>query len=132
MDLDKIDVTKLQTESAETPLIYSRYMNQYNEVCAKLRWYQMEMDILKLDKWKYYLGKADPDVYLKFPLPEKVIPSNVSMYISADSDIIDLKKKMTSYEIQEKDLEKKLKEISQRSFHIRNIIEWEKFQVGSK
>jgi hypothetical protein len=131
MDLDKIDVTKLQTESAETPLIYSRYMNQYNEVLAKLKWYKMEYDILYLDKWKYYLGKSDPDVYLKSPLPEKVLKSDVSMYISADSDIIDLKKKMTSYEIQEKDLEKKLKEISQRSFHIRNIIEWEKFQSGN-
>jgi hypothetical protein len=131
MDLDKIDVTKLQTESAETPLIYSRYMNQYNEVCAKLKWYKMEYDILYLDKWKYYLGKADPDVYLKFPLPEKVLKSDVAMYISADSDIIDLKKKMTSYEIQEKDLEKKLKEIGSRSFHIRNIIEWEKFQAGN-
>jgi len=131
MDLDKIDVTKLTIESAETPLIYSRYMNQYNEVLAKLKWYKMEYDILYLDKWKYYLAKADPDVYLKFPLPEKVLKSDVSMYISADSDIIDLKKKMTSYEIQEKDLEKKLKEISQRSFHIRNIIEWEKFQAGN-
>jgi hypothetical protein len=131
MDLDKIDVTKLQTESAETPLIYSRYMNQYNEVCAKLKWYKMEYDILYLDKWKYYLGKSVPDVYLKFPLPEKVEKSGVSMYISADPDIIDLKKKMISLEIQEKDLEKKLKEISQRSFHIRNIIEWEKFQAGN-
>ena len=131
MDLDKIDVTKLQTESAETPLIYSRYMNQYNEVCAKLKWYKMEYDILYLDKWKYYLGKSVPDVYLKSPLPEKVLKSDVSMYISADPDIIDLKKKMISLEIQEKDLEKKLKEISQRSFHIRNIIEWEKFQAGN-
>ena len=131
MDLDKIDVTKLQTESAETPLIYSRYMNQYNEVCAKLKWYKMEYDILYLDKWKYYLGKSVPDVYLKSPLPEKVEKSDVSMYISADPDIIDLKKKMISLEIQEKDLEKKLKEISQRSFHIRNIIEWEKFQAGN-
>ena len=131
MDLDKIDVTKLQTESAETPLIYSRYMNQYNEVCAKLKWYKMEYDILYLDKWKYYLGKSVPDVYLKSPLPEKVEKSGVSMYISADPDIIDLKKKMISLEIQEKDLEKKLKEISQRSFHIRNIIEWEKFQAGN-
>ena len=131
MDLDKIDVTKLQTESAETPLIYSRYMNQYNEVFAKLKWYKMEYDVLYLDKWKYYLGKADIQVYLKSPLPEKVLKTDVSMYISADPDIIELKKKMTSYEIQEKDLEKKLKEISSRSFHIRNIIEWEKFQVGS-
>jgi hypothetical protein len=106
-------------------------MNQYNEVFAKLKWYKMEYDILYLDKWKYYLGKSVPDVYLKFPLPEKVLKSDVSMYISADPDIIDLKKKMISLEIQEKDLEKKLKEISQRSFHIRNIIEWEKFQAGN-
>jgi hypothetical protein len=38
---------------------------------------------------------------------------------------------MISLEIQEKDLEKKLKEIGARSFHIRNIIEWEKFQAGN-
>jgi hypothetical protein len=131
MDLDKIDITKLTIESAETPLIYSRYMNQYNEVLAKLKWYKMEYDVLYLDKWKYYLGKADPSIYLEFPLPEKVLKSDVSIYISGDSNVIELKKKIISYEIQEKDLEKKLKEISARSFHIRNIIEWEKFQAGN-
>jgi hypothetical protein len=131
MDLDKIDVTKLTIESAETPLIYSKYMNQYNEILAKLKWYGMEYDILYLYKWKYFLGKADPDVYLKSPLPEKILKSDVSLYISGDSDIIELKKKMISLEIQEKDLEKKLKEIGARSFHIRNIIEWEKFQAGN-
>jgi hypothetical protein len=131
MDLDKIDVTKLATESAETPLIYSRFINQYNSIIAKYKWSMMEYDMLYLEKFKYYLGKADPEIYKNNPLPEKVLKSEVGMYISGDPDIIKLRKKILSYEIQEKDLERKLKEISTRSFHIRNIIEWEKFQQGS-
>ena len=126
MDLDKIDITKLTIESAETPLIYSKYLNQYNEILAKLKWKSMEYDVLYLEKYKYYLGKAPAEVYLDNPLPEKILKSDVNMYISGD-----LKKSLVGLEIQEKDLERKLKEISSRSFHIRNIIEWEKFQAGS-
>ncbi len=48
-------------------------MNQYNEILAKLRWYGMEYDVLYLDKWKYYLGKADPGVLFKITSPRKDI-----------------------------------------------------------
>jgi hypothetical protein len=128
--MNKIDVTKLATESAETPFIYSAKLNQYNEVLAKLKWVQMEYDSEYKNKFRYYLGKAEPSVYLDNPLPEKVLKVDVSIYINADTDIIEIKKKLIGLEIQEKTLTLELKELSTRSFHIRNIIEWTKFQDG--
>jgi hypothetical protein len=129
--MDKIDTTKLATESAETPFIYSAKLNQYNEVIAKFKWVQLEYDQLYKDKFRYYLGKADPEEYKQNPLPEKVLKVDVSIYINADPEIIEIKKKLIGLEIQEKSLNLELKELSTRSFHIRNIIEWKKFQEGS-
>jgi hypothetical protein len=131
IDLDEINITKLATESAETPLIYSRYLNQYNEIVAKLRWVQIEYDIAYKERFRYYLGKAEPEVYILEPLDEKILRADKDVYLNADEILITLKRKKINLEIQEKTLERALKEISTRSFHIKNIIEWEKFQQGS-
>jgi len=131
IELDKINITKLSTESAETPFIYSKYLNKYNEIVAKLRWVQIEYDIAYKERFKYYLGKAEPEVYIIEPLDEKILRADKDIYLNADNTLIDIKKKRINLELQEKTLEKVLKEISTRSFHIKNIIEWEKFQQGS-
>jgi hypothetical protein len=129
--MEKIDITKLAIESAETPFIYSAKLNEYNEIIAKYKWVEMEYDSLYKDKFRYYLGKAEPSVYLNNPLPEKVLKSDVQIYINADPEIINIKKKLIGFEIKEKSISLELKELSSRSFHIRNIIEWNKFQAGS-
>jgi hypothetical protein len=131
IELDKINITKLSTESAETPFIYSKYLNKYNEIVAKLRWVQIEYDIAYKERFKYYLGKAEPEVYIIEPLDEKILRADKDIYLNADNTLINIKKKRINLELQEKTLEKVLKEISTRSFHIKNIIEWEKFQQGS-
>jgi hypothetical protein len=131
IELDKINITKLSTESAETPFIYSKYLNKYNEIISKLRWVQIEYDIAYKERFKYYLGKAEPEVYIIEPLDEKILRADKDIYLNADKILIDIKKKRINLELQEKTLEKVLKEISTRSFHIKNIIEWEKFQQGS-
>jgi hypothetical protein len=130
-DLPEIDRTKLSLESARTPFIHSEYLNKLNTAYAKLKNSEFEYDVLYKKCWLYYCGKASPNVYKDKPLGIKILKSDVDLFIRADDEIIELKKKLEGEKLQVKSLEEILKIIGNRNWTIRNIIEWEKFQAGS-
>jgi|LWDU01.1.fsa_nt_gi hypothetical protein len=128
--LDPIDITKLAEESANCPYLYGQYLHVFNELSAKHKFIESEYKILYLQKWRWYQGKSSAEEYKDSRPPEKISKGDVSMYIDADEEVVLLKRKMLALEIECKSQEKLLKEIGTRSFHIRNIIEYMKFQEG--
>lgn len=126
----QIDETNLSKSSVDTPKIYGRLLNTRAHESMRLKKLESEMRSLLLDKREYYLGRADPSVYKKKPFDLKILKSEVDGYISADEDVI---RHRVLIELQQEKigmLEHAMKMTLQRTYLIKNAIEFQKLMGG--
>jgi len=84
-----------------------------------------------LERYNYYTGKADPEVYAEEPFPYKVRDKEaLQRHMDADDKLNKVDLKIRYYDVQLKFLEEIIKNISNRTFQIKNAIEWHRFQAG--
>ena len=126
-----IDDTELDTESLKTPILHNKYLQYYNKFNLLLKKSQWEEKTLQRDKWEYYTGKSDPEVYNEKPFDLKVLKADVHYYINADEDLQKIQAKMIYQESIVNYLEQILRMINNRSFTIKNAIEWRRFTSGA-
>ena len=127
----KLDDTELDAESIKIPLLHNKYLQHFNKFSLLLKKAEYEHKTMTRDKWEYYTGKADPSVYQERPFNLKVLRQDVDKYIKSDSDVNKLEQKVTYIETTVDYLEKTLKIISNRTFTIKNAIDWRKFTSGA-
>ena len=126
-----IDDTELDTESLKTPILHNKYLQYYNKFNLLLKKSQWEERTLQREKWEYYTGKSDPEVYKEKPFDLKVLKNDVHIYINADEDIQKIQAKIIYQEAIVNYLEQILRMINNRSFTIKNAIEWRRFTSGA-
>ena len=126
-----IDDTELDTESLKTPILHNKYLQYYNKFNLLLKRSQWEERTLQREKWEYYTGKSDPSVYKEKPFDLKVLKNDVHIYINADEDIQKVQAKIVYQEAIVNYLEQILRMINNRSFTIKNAIEWRRFTSGA-
>ena len=126
-----IDDTELDTESLRTPILHNKYLQYYNNFNLLLKKSQWEERTLQREKWEYYTGKSDPSVYKEKPFDLKVLKNDVHIYINADEDIQKVQAKIVYQEAIVNYLEQILRMINNRSFTIKNAIEWRRFTSGA-
>ena len=126
-----IDDTELDTESLKTPILHNKYLQYYNKFNLLLKKSQWEERTLQREKWEYYTGKSDPSVYKEKPFDLKVLKNDVHIYINADEDIQKIQAKIIYQEAIVNYLEQSLRMINNRSFTIKNAIEWRRFTSGA-
>ena len=126
-----IDDTELDTESLRTPILHNKYLQYYNKFNLLLKKSQWEERTLQREKWEYYTGKSDPSVYKEKPFDLKVLKNDVHIYINADEDIQKIQAKIIYQEAIVNYLEQILRMINNRSFTIKNAIEWRRFTSGA-
>ena len=126
-----IDDTELDTESLRTPILHNKYLRYYNKFNLLLKKSQWEERTLQREKWEYYTGKSDPSVYKEKPFDLKVLKNDVHIYINADEDIQKVQAKIVYQEAIVNYLEQILRMINNRSFTIKNAIEWRRFTSGA-
>ncbi len=126
-----IDDTELDTESLKTPIIHNKYLQYYTKFNLLLKKSQWEERTLQREKWEYYTGKSDPEVYKDKPFDLKVLKNDVPIYINADEDIQKIQAKVVYQEAIVSYLEQILRMINNRSFTIKNAIEWRRFTSGA-
>ena len=126
-----IDDTELDTESLKTPILHNKYLQYYNKFNLLLKKSQWEERTLQREKWEYYTGKSDPSVYKEKPFDLKVLKNDVHIYINADEDIQKVQAKIVYQEAIVNYLEQILRMINNRSFTIKNAIEWRRFTSGA-
>ena len=128
----KINDLELDIESLRIPSLHSKYLQLLTEHSLLLKKTLGEYAVLKRNKWIYYTGKASDDVYKEkgdFPLKLKT-KDDERTFIEADEEIRELKGKLEYYETVVDYLQEVVKSISNRSFQIKNAIEWRKFEAG--
>ena len=128
----KINDLELDIESLRIPSLHSKYLQLLTEHSLLLKKTQGEFAVLKRNKWIYYTGKAPEEVYKEkgdFPLKLKT-KDEERTFIEADEEVRELKGKLEYYETVVDYLQEVVKSISNRSFQIKNAIEWRKFEAG--
>lgn len=130
----KIDNTILDVESLKLSVLHSKYIEIYKQ--QKMREQKLNFDMSKLVKlkWRYYDGKlngTDELVQLGWePMREKYLRTEIGTMIDGDDDILEIKNKLAYTELFVDCCEKIIKEINQRSFNLKNAIEFMKFTQG--
>ena len=127
----KINDSELDLESIKTPQIHNKYMKLLTKFKLMLSRNESEFHIIKKQKWEYYTGKADPSVYAENPFNLKILRQDVDKYIDSDEDIIKLKQKSDYLNTVVDFLDRTVRQISNRTFTIKNAIDWKKFTSGA-
>ena len=127
----KLDDTELDTESIRIPLLHNKYLQHFNKFSLLLKKAEYEHKALVRQKWEYYTGKSDPSVYKEKPFDLKILKSDVHIYMDSDEDLQRADQKAAYLNQVVKYLEQVLRSINNRTFLIKNAIEWKKFTSGA-
>ena len=127
----KIDETDLGSESIKIPKLQNKYLQHFNKFSLLLKKAEYDHRVLKRQKWEYYTGKADPSVYQEKPFDIKVLKADVHIYMDSDPELQRADQKVAYLNQIVKYLEQVLRSINNRTFLIKNAIEWKKFTSGA-
>ena len=127
----KLDDTELDTESVNIPLLHNKYLIHFNKFSLLLKKSEYDHKSMIRDKWEYYTGKADPSVYQAKPFDIKVLKADVHIYMDSDLDLQKADQKVAYLNQIVKYLEQVLRSVNNRTFLIKNAIEWKKFTSGA-
>ena len=126
----KIDLDELHVESTKIPSLHAKYYKIYNNITLLKKIEENKLKQTKKEKWLYYTGKADPEIYIDKPFDHKVIRQDMDLYLGSDNDLIKIQSKMDYYQVMLNYLDSILKNITNRTYQIKNAIEWQKFIRG--
>ena len=127
----KINDTELDLESLKTPQLHNKYMKHYTKFKLMLTRAETDYSQVKRQKWEYYTGKADASVYAEKPFDLKVLRTDVDKYIESDEEMIKANQKVEYLQAVVDYLDKTLRQITNRTFTIKNAIDWRKFTSGA-
>ncbi len=126
-----IDPDNLHDESLRIPQLHCKYYTLYNTITLLREKANKTYKEIRLERHNYYTGKAPADVYVKEPFPYKVREKDaIQRHMEADDRVSEAELKVKYYDVMLKFLEEIIKTVSNRTFQIKNAIEWNKFQTG--
>ncbi len=141
MNLDKIqemwerdaviDPDNLHDESLKIPQLHAKYYTIYNTITLMREKARESHNKVRLERYNYYAGKAPAEVYVEEPFPYKVREKDaLQRYLDADDRLIKAELKVRYHDVTLKFLEEIIRTIGNRTYQIKNSIEWHKFQAG--
>jgi hypothetical protein len=132
LDKDKsIDYTQLDTESLKIPEQAVKYQQIAHDEALRLRFLEKEYNVAKYNRWMYYTGKADPEVYNKEPFDHKVLKSDINIFLESDLILNEIQDRMTAQAEKLKLVVDAGKVMQNKSFNIKNALEHQKFMGGA-
>jgi hypothetical protein len=127
----KIDPDNLHDESLKIPQLHSKYYTLYNTITLLRERAREQYNKVRLERYNYYTGKATAEVYAEEPFPYKVREKDaIQRHLDADDKMNKVDMKIKYYDIMLKFLEEVIRAVSNRTYQIKNAIEWNKFQAG--
>jgi hypothetical protein len=127
----KIDIDNLHTESLNIPILHAKYFELYNNILLLKKKADQQKRNIRHNRYEYYSGKADPDVYVENPFPKKIRDKDtMQKYLDADEKLSQVTLKVEYYDVMLSYIENILKMIHNRTYQIKNAIEYMRFQSG--
>ena len=132
LEKDKsVDHTQLDTESLKIPEQAVKYQQMAHDEAVILRYLEREYNIMKLNRWMYYMGKADDEVYEKEPFDHKVLKSDINIFLESDSILNEIQDRIVTQTEKLKLVVEAGKTMQNKSFNIKNALEHQKFMGGA-
>ena len=127
----QIDKDNLHDESLKIPALHAKYHDMFNNILLLRKKAEQQRKNIRHERYEYFSGKADPDVYIENPFPKKIRDKDtMPKYMDADEKLSASTLKIDYYETMLSYLESILKQINNRTYQIKNRIEWQKFIAG--
>ena len=127
----KIDSDNLHIESLNIPVLHAKYFDLYNTIVLLRKKAEQQKKNIHHERYEYFSGKADPDVYVENPFPKKIRDKEtMQKYLDADDKLSSINMKICYYDTILYYLESILKVIQNRTYQIKNSIEFLRFNAG--
>jgi hypothetical protein len=127
----EINIDDLHNESLKVASLHAKYYEMYNNFSLLRKKSELQYKKKKLERYNYYNGKADPEIYQEEPFPYKIRDKEgLNRYLEADNILSDIFIKIEYYDTILKYLEEIIKMISNRTYQIKNSIDFLRFQSG--
>lgn len=120
----------MDTSSLSIPELHAKYLQLIYDEKLALEYFKTEYKVLKRDKWLYYTGKADPEVYKEKPFNLTILKADVDKFLDADTDLNAIHLKVKAQEEKLNLITDIVKTIVGHSFSVGNAIKWKKFLNG--
>ena len=127
----EIDKDNLHDESLKIPQLHAKYFDLYNTIFLLRKKADQQRKNIRHERYEYFSGKSDPDVYIKDPFPKKIRDKDtMQKYLDADDKLSNSSLKIEYYDTMLTYIESILKVIQNRTFQIKNAIEFMRFNSG--
>ena len=127
----KIDPDNLHTESLNIPILHAKYYELYNNILLLRKKAEQQRKNIRHERYEYFSGKADPEVYIDNPFPKKIRDKDtMTKYLDADEKLSNASLKIDYYDTMLEYLENILKQVTNRTYQIKNAIEFMRFSSG--
>jgi len=124
------DEANIDVASLSIPELSGKYHQLISDETMSLRLLKEQYDTFYRDRWMYYMGKSDPDVYAEEPFDHKILKTDVDKFLNADTILNQQKNKIALQEVKINLITEFTKSIASASFNIGNAIKWKKFLSG--
>ena len=129
----KIDEANIVGEAKRIPELHSKYYNLFFKEALRVRKLKADMKELEKSKHEYYTGSmCEEDLRERGwkPNPLKILRNDIDRYMQSDKDVIQLSLKIALHEEKANYLENIIRQINNRNFVIKSMIDMIKFQAG--
>lgn len=130
-EIDQMNVSKAATD---VPKLHNKYFRWYVEEGLKLKKLRAEYKILYKLKGEWYRGELDEEELKQHgwkPQPLKILRADVPQHLEADVEVVKLSLKIGLQEEIVAYLESIVKQINNRNFLLKTIVDFERFKTGS-
>ena len=127
----EIDRDNLHDESLNIPSLHAKYFELYNTVFLLRKKAEQQRKNICHERYEYFSGKSDASVYIENPFPKKIRDKDtMQKYLDADEKLSNVSLKIDYYDTMLVYLESILKVIQNRTYQIKNAIEFMRFNSG--
>ena len=127
----KMDRDNLHEESLNIPMLHAKYHDLYNNLILLRKKAEQQRKNVRHERYEYFSGKSDPEVYAENPFPKKIRDKDtMQKYMDADNKLSNVSLKIDYYDTMLVYLESILKQITNRTYQIKNAIEFMRFSSG--
>ena len=130
-EVDQINVSGC---AADIPKLHNKYYRMYVMEGLKLKKQKADFKILSKAKTEYYAGNLGPEELKQYgwePQPLRILRQDIPTYVESDQEIVEASLRIGMQEAIVDYLESIIRQINNRNFILKSIIDWEKFRTGA-
>jgi hypothetical protein len=125
-----IDRDRLDTHSLEIPKVHAKWLKIYAQEKRLLNSLKLKLTELIHAKTEFYGGRAPAEEYKKANFQHKLLKAEVPKYVEADPDVLKLASGIDQVDERIYVIQEFIKSINQRSYNIRNAVEYMRWTSG--